>query len=67
MNGKTKTLTFNQLVKISSEYKRTRVKKDLEAKYSVSIMTLRNVIANQSCSQRIYDKIFKKLFEHWVY
>jgi Mor family transcriptional regulator len=58
-NGKTVELSNKQLSKLLKEVEVSRVKKDIERKYDLSIMTIYNVLQNKRCSERIYQSLFK--------
>ena len=59
MNGKTKYLTKAELNKLKKNYDNTRVKNDLVEVYGLPVNTIKNVLANARCSEKVYKKLFE--------
>jgi hypothetical protein len=58
-NGKTVYPTKKQLAKIKKEYGSSRIKKDFLDKYNISLSCYNNVVTNERCSEKIFNKLFK--------
>lgn len=58
MNGKTKYPTKAELNKLQKKYDSTRVKNDLVEVYGLPVNTIKNVLVNARCSEKVYKKLF---------
>jgi hypothetical protein len=57
-NGKTIELKKAELNKLQKEYDNTRVKNDLVALYGLPVNTIKCVLKNNRCSEKVYNKLF---------
>jgi hypothetical protein len=57
-NGATKYTSKAQLNKLKKEYDKQVKKKDLAVKYDTSIVNIINVLKNNRCSEKVYNKLF---------
>ena len=59
-NGKTIQPTSRELNRLKKEYFESRVKKDLEKKYKIPLLTIVRVLEKERCSERVYKILFKQ-------